>query len=215
MFDVSYKKWLLKKREELGSVDAIAENIPSPIQAFLDDRLKPLTKQMDDRNVEYELLFDSSLYPNRKPKILLQTCGHISGATYYYKPSLVSDETWPPRSPGGKKPLFSLHSQMRANPEQFIGLCLHPIYGGHFAFRCVFLFPKIHLPNFTAPQPISILKSKEEIRKALERFNYNYWDSGFRDFGSPLKRYSPIQMEYFGMLPSDRWSLIKRWCDMP
>ncbi|KHJ77076.1 hypothetical protein OESDEN_23304, partial [Oesophagostomum dentatum] len=44
MFDVSYKKWLLKKREELGSVDAIAENIPSPIQAFLDDCLKPLTK---------------------------------------------------------------------------------------------------------------------------------------------------------------------------
>ncbi|KIH55952.1 hypothetical protein ANCDUO_13878 [Ancylostoma duodenale] len=79
MFDVSFKRWFLMKCKELGSVEAVAENVSSPIQEFLQYRLEPLCQKFDDLNVEYELLHDHSLWANRKPKILMQTCGHISG----------------------------------------------------------------------------------------------------------------------------------------
>ncbi|KIH55951.1 hypothetical protein ANCDUO_13877, partial [Ancylostoma duodenale] len=97
-----------------------------------------------------------------------------------------------------------------ANYGKFIGLSLHPIYGGHFAFRSVFIFPKLRLVDFCAPTPLSILHSKEEIRDALERFNYSWQDSGFRDFGGPLKRYSTTQMEFFGVPPSERWEILRQ-----
>ncbi|RCN46689.1 MMACHC-like family protein [Ancylostoma caninum] len=201
MFDVSFKRWFLMKCKEFGSVEAVAENVSSPIQEFLQYRLEPLCKKFDDLDVEYELLHDHSLWANRKPKILMQTCGHISGAAFYYQPFQVGGEGWPPYLPKGKK--------------KFIGLSLHPIYGGHFAFRSVFIFPKLRLVDFCAPKPLSILHSQEEIRDALERFNYSWQDSGFRDFGCPLKRYSTTQMEFFGVPPSERWEILRQWYEEP
>ncbi|EYC08437.1 hypothetical protein Y032_0066g3765 [Ancylostoma ceylanicum] len=79
MFDVSFKRWFLMKCKELGSVEAVAENVSSPIQEFLEYRLEPLCRKFDALSVEYELLHDYSLWANRKPKILMQTCGHVSG----------------------------------------------------------------------------------------------------------------------------------------
>ncbi|KAK6028378.1 hypothetical protein OSTOST_05576 [Ostertagia ostertagi] len=97
--------------------------------------------------------------------------------------------------------------------KKFIGLSLHPVYGGHFAFRSVFIFPNLRFSSFRAPEPLSILHSTEEIRDALERFNYNWKNSGFRDFGGPRKRYSVTQMEFFGLPPAERWSVLKQWCE--
>ena len=39
-------------------------------------------QKFDEKKLEYELLFDHSLYATRKPKILLQTCGHVSGRKF-------------------------------------------------------------------------------------------------------------------------------------
>ncbi|PIO62047.1 MMACHC-like family protein [Teladorsagia circumcincta] len=171
MFDVSFKRWIQTKFKE----------------------------KFDVLNVDYELFHDHSLWPSRKPKILMQTCGHVAGAAYYYQPFQVRGEGWPPLPmPDNKK---------------FIGLSLHPVYGGHFAFRSVFIFPNLRFSSFRAPEPLSILHSTEEIRDALERFNYNWKNSGFRDFGGPRKRYSVTQMEFFGLPPAERWSVLKQWCE--
>nr|CDJ84399.1 MMACHC-like protein [Haemonchus contortus] len=236
MFDVSFKRWIQTKfkekflakpielyqqsqqsclplskrpfiREEttvpasgpLGSWEAVSETVGSPIQEFLQSRLEPVCEKFDVLNIEYELLHDHSLWPNRKPKILMQTCGHVAGAAYYYQPFQVRGEGWPPLP--------------MAQNKKFIGLSLHPIYGGHFAFRSVFIFPRIRFSSFCAPEPLSILHSTEEIRTALERFNYSWKDSGFRDFGGPRKRYSVTQMEFFGRPPAERWSILKQWCE--
>ncbi|KAK6037703.1 hypothetical protein COOONC_24792 [Cooperia oncophora] len=176
-----------------------ARRSSSPIQEFLQSRLEPVCEKFDSMNMDYELLHDHSLWPSRKPKILMQTCGHVAGAAYYYQPFQVRGEGWPPLPMAGNK--------------KFIGLSLHPIYGGHFAFRSVFIFPSLQFSNFHAPQPLSILHSTEEIRDALEKFNYNWKDSGFRDFGGPRKRYSVTQMEFFGRPPAERWSVLKEWCE--
>ncbi|WKX95409.1 hypothetical protein Q1695_012116 [Nippostrongylus brasiliensis] len=198
MFDVSFKRWVRMKCKEMGSLQAVSEAVSSPIQEFLQSRMDPICEKLNTMNVEYELFHDHSLWPNRKPKILMQTCGHVAGAAYYYQPFQVRGEGWPPKAmEEGKK---------------FIGLSLHPVYGGHFAFRSVFIFPNLRLLNFSPPQPLSILRSTEEIRDALEKFNYNWKDSGFRDFGGPLKKYSALQVEFFGKPPAERWSVLERWC---
>ncbi|VDM52867.1 unnamed protein product [Angiostrongylus costaricensis] len=198
MFDVSFKRWFLAKYMEFGSLEALSETVSSPIQEFLQSRLDPLCEKFDELDIEYELLHDHSLSINRKPRILMQTCGHISGAAYYYQPFQVGFERWSPLS-------------LEEN-KKFIGLSLHPVYGGYFAFRSVFIFPRLHLLDFCAPKPFPVLHSHAEIREALESFNYNWKDSGFRDFGGPLKRYSPMQMEYFGRPVAERWSVLKQWC---
>ncbi|KJH49183.1 hypothetical protein DICVIV_04684 [Dictyocaulus viviparus] len=197
MFDISFQGWVLMKYEEFGSFEALSENVSSPIEEFLRSRMTPLCEKLNELGIEYELVYDHSLSPNRKPRILMQTCGHVAGAAYYYQPSHVSSEDWSPLSSGNKK---------------LMGLSLHPVYGGHFAFRSAFIFPQIHLVDFYAPKPLSILHSQAEIRDALESFNYNWKESHFRDFGAPIKRYSATQMEYFGKPVADRWSVLKKWC---
>ncbi|CAI4231705.1 unnamed protein product [Auanema sp. JU1783] len=195
MFDVSFKRWFREKLEQLGSLDAIAEEVSSPIQEFMNFRLSEVEQKLE---VPYELYHDYSMTPARRPKILVQTCGHVSGAAYYYQPKHVQKEDWPPEG------------RMDAKLK-FIGLSLHPIYGGHFAFRSVFLFPTVKI-TFKPIIPKSILSTDEEIRMALEKFNYSWKDSGFRDFGAPKRRYSDVQVNFFGKPPADRWEVLREWC---
>ena len=42
-----------------------------------------------------EAIHDFELNHNRRPKILVQTVGHVSGAAYYYQRSDVTDDPWP------------------------------------------------------------------------------------------------------------------------
>ncbi|KAK6051963.1 hypothetical protein COOONC_10532 [Cooperia oncophora] len=78
MFDVSFKRWIQTKFKELGSLEAVSEAVSSPIQEFLQSRLEPVCEKFDSMNMDYELLHDHSLWPSRKPKILMQTCGHVA-----------------------------------------------------------------------------------------------------------------------------------------
>lgn len=52
------------------------------------------------RKVEenFEILHDYSMTPQRRPKILMQTCGHVAGAAFYYQPCHFQEDgvTWPP-----------------------------------------------------------------------------------------------------------------------
>ncbi|KAJ1371098.1 hypothetical protein KIN20_032975 [Parelaphostrongylus tenuis] len=118
----------------------MSENVSSPIQEFLQSRMEPLCEKLDKLDIEYELLHDHSLTAHRKPRILMQTCGHISGAAYYYQPYEVGIGGWSPVT-------------LEKN-KQLIGLSLHPVYGGHFAFRSVFIFPRLRLVDFSPPKTV-------------------------------------------------------------
>ncbi|CAI5442007.1 unnamed protein product [Caenorhabditis angaria] len=204
MFDVAFRKWIVNKTQEeySGNFDEMTEELSSPIQMFLEDRLENLKDKLELAEHRHEILHDYSLTPQRRPRILMQTCGHVAGAAYYYQPRHFADceENWP------------LPGKMGPNLK-FIGLSLHPVYGGHFAFRSVLIFPDVQIPEYVEEEPKPILTAKEEVREALEKFNYNWKDSGFRDFGCPTHRYSATQMEFFGRPVSERWEVLRPWID--
>lgn len=204
MFDVAYKRWIREQSGKMGSFDALTEEVSSPISEFMDSRLDRV--QEDLSTVPFEIIHDHSMWPNRKPKILMCTCGHVAGAAYYYR---QSDPTLSVTKEGNKwdpKP---------AAPDlKFIGLSLHAEFGGHFAFRSVLVFPDILLPSsFQEREPVAVLHTIDDIRDALEKFNYAWRDSRFRDCGNPKERYSSTQMEYFGKPPSERWEVIRHWTE--
>ncbi|EGT53655.1 hypothetical protein CAEBREN_24304 [Caenorhabditis brenneri] len=202
MFDVAFRKWVVLKTMEFGSFDDVAELVSSPIQSFLEDRLEVLREKLQKVEENFEILHDYSMTPQRRPKILMQTCGHVAGAAFYYQPRDFQEEglQWPAAG--------------RMGPNlKFIGLSLHPVYGGHFAFRSVLIFPNVLIPEFQESVPRPILTDAEEVRTALEKFNYNWKDSGFRDFGNPSRRYSTTQMEFFGRPVAERWEVLRPWVE--
>ncbi|GMS84189.1 hypothetical protein PENTCL1PPCAC_6364 [Pristionchus entomophagus] len=204
MFDVAYKRWIREETKKAGSFDAFREEMSSPISEFMDSRLDSVQEELS--SVPFDIIHDHSMWPNRKPKILMCTCGHVAGAAYYYR---QSDPTLSETKEGKK-----WDPKPAAANLKFIGLSLHSDYGGHFAFRSVLIFPDIILPSsFHEGEPVSVLHTIDEIRDALEKFNYAWRDSRFRDCGSPKERYSDIQMEYFGKPPAERWEVIRHWTE--
>ncbi|CAJ0938195.1 unnamed protein product, partial [Mesorhabditis belari] len=197
MFDVAFKEWISEQATKSETLESLTEDVKNPIADFLNHRLKTVEDQLNGQS--YEVFHDHSMWPNRRPKIVMCTCGHVAGAAYYYQPKTFASEIWP-------------SAQEMAPNCKFIGLSLHPIYGGHFAFRFAILFKEIKVPNdFVEPKPQMITLTDEEAREALDLFNYHWMDSRFRDVGSPEKRYSKLQMNYFGTPPADRWKIIKHW----
>lgn len=41
------------------------------------------------------MLHDFDMDHNRRPKILVQTAGHVSGAAYYYQRKDIKNDPWP------------------------------------------------------------------------------------------------------------------------
>lgn len=145
------------------------------------------------------------------------TCGHISGAAYYVQPQQLF------AAPEDVDILFP------QKPEnKIIGVSLHHKYGGHFAFRAVYIFPTVKVPStFKELSPKHNLKDKSSMEEVLQLFNLHWRDSmffkgfftvnigyflgRFRDCGQPVERYSQVQLDYFAIPPSDRWEVIKHW----
>uniref|UniRef100_A0A914VIR9 Cyanocobalamin reductase (cyanide-eliminating) n=1 Tax=Plectus sambesii TaxID=2011161 RepID=A0A914VIR9_9BILA len=121
------------------------------------------------------------------------TCGHLTGAAYYYQPSDLLENPW-------------------TDGRSVIGVSLHPRYGGYFAFRCVLIFPKVFVsPTFSPPRPLKILESQEAIKTAIEAFNFSWQDARFREYGNPQEKYEELQTRYFSVPPAERWALLKEW----
>ncbi|CAL2033534.1 unnamed protein product [Caenorhabditis brenneri] len=97
MFDVAFRKWVVLKTMEFGSFDDVAELVSSPIQSFLEDRLEILREKLQKVEENFEILHDYSMTAQRRPKILMQTCGHVAGAAFYYQPRDFQEEglQWP------------------------------------------------------------------------------------------------------------------------
>lgn len=121
--------------------------------------------------------------PYRRPKILLQTAAHISGAAYYYKPS---------------------------NSMHRLGVCIHPEYGGWFGIRGAFVLKQTLAPDLKYQLPHNVIPDEEGQRHLLELFNEHWQDWSYRDVIPTKARYSELQKEYFTLKPRDRIDFIKR-----
>ncbi|XP_042891869.1 cyanocobalamin reductase / alkylcobalamin dealkylase-like isoform X6 [Penaeus japonicus] len=113
-------------------------------------------------------IHDFELSPSRRPKVLVQTAGHVAGAVRYYQRKDLKSDPWDP-----KKKVF--------------GVCLHPLYGGWFALRGVVIFPQVVCPELKPQKPKDILQSDEELLDLLKRYNDHWQDWTFRDI-IPVQR---------------------------
>lgn len=139
-----------------------------------------------------EVIQDFELHPaSRRPKVLVQTAGHISGAARYYQRSDVEPDPW-------------------EDKEKIFGVSVHPKYGGWFALRAVMIFKDILAPELVQREPVDCVPSRELRIELLEKFNRCWRDWSYRDVTATgvVEKYSDQQREYFGTEPGLRSNLI-------
>ena len=80
------------------------------------------------------VLHDYELGPTRRPRVLVQTAGHVSGAVRLYQRQELREDPWPDK-------------------RTMMGVCLHPEFGGWFALRAVVVLEGVEAPDLSQPQP--------------------------------------------------------------
>ena len=166
-----------------------------PIDQCMQAQFKKMQELLYD--YETETILDYELHPTRRPKLLVQTAGHVSGAAYYYQRDSVRNPPWDP-------------------DRKIYGVSLHPLYGGWFAFRGVLILKHLLVGDeFKQKDPQNCVSTEDKTIELLERFNGNWKDWSYRDvMDTPvLDRYSEEQKEYFATLPGDRHKLIVKWVE--
>lgn len=166
-----------------------SENIPSDLEReFIENPVHCITKYYLKHFViaklyekfgsDIEILHDFDMINNR-PRILVQTAGHVSGMAYFYHP---------------EKFRFS---------DLKYGCSLHPIYGGWFGFRGAIILKNYYCDSFNSVEPVDVFGGlHDDVRYFLELFNA--FDSKWRDVVPSLLRYDQEQIDFFNTPPSQR-----------
>ncbi|KAG7171252.1 cyanocobalamin reductase / alkylcobalamin dealkylase-like [Homarus americanus] len=144
--------------------------------------------------ISIETIHDFEMTPNKRPKILVQTAGHIAGAVRLYQRKDLTSDPWDPM-------------------KKVFGVCLHPHYGGWFALRGVITYTSLHCPELPRQQPRDILTTEADVIELLQRYNDHWQDWSFRDIIPVKEKYSQEQREYFSTKPGDRQKLIEKYCN--
>lgn len=128
-------------------------------------------------------MHDFELAPNRRPKVLVQTAGHVSGIVRLYQESDADA------------------SQLEVKGDKVYPVCLHPQYGGWFALRGVIVLPNVKA-SMSRPEPPQVLNSPQQVAQVLNLYNDHWRDNRFRDWaadGIVKERYSDLQRKYFAL----------------
>lgn len=184
MFENLFKPYIIHKYKE-GQLDP------------LDDCFKTEFKGLQDTLKQYETTFiqDFEILPNKRPKILIQTAGHVAGAAYYYQRKDVHNSPWEAKT-------------------NIYGVSMHPKYGGWFAFRGVLIFQDVLIGDeLQQREPVNCVSSQERLIELMEKFNFNWQDWTYRDVMDwPVEqKYSYEHKEYFATQPKERHALIQKW----
>uniref|UniRef100_A0A0M3IMN9 Cyanocobalamin reductase (cyanide-eliminating) n=2 Tax=Ascaris TaxID=6251 RepID=A0A0M3IMN9_ASCLU len=195
-FETTFKKWIQMKKKPEETLEDFAKHFPSgPLSAFFNERFEEAIQMFGAQEVV--VIHDSEVLPNRRPKVLMTTCGHVAGAAFFYHP---------PEEALGTANSASSAKRRRA------GVSLHPKYGGYFAFRGVFVFLNVRLPSdFKEERAPMLLDTVEKQEEAITLFNTHWWDGRYRDCGNPVEKYSDLQLKYFSTMPDKRWPVIAHW----
>lgn len=185
MFDKGFKPFL-KTHSYSGSMD--------PMDEFISDYLNKLKAAFP--NEEMEIIFDYELLPNRRPKILVQTAGHVSGAAFYYRRENVKNDPW-------------------AESAKIFGVSIHRKYGGWFGFRGVVIFKNVQTPELENQPAVDVVSEDDKIIELLEKFNYHWRDWKFRDIIPVVMKYSEEQKLYFDTPPAERRKLLQEYINCP
>ncbi|GFS88562.1 methylmalonic aciduria and homocystinuria type C protein homolog [Nephila pilipes] len=178
MFERAFVPFLQKQSNKLNG-------LKDPIDECMQFYLSKIKELFSDYNVK--VVHDFELHPNRRPKIVMQSVAHASGAAYLYHPiSLAIDE----------------------QSKKMFGVCIHPKYGGWFALRAVAFFEDLQCPDLLRTPPCDVVPSREDKIKLLELYNFNWADWKFRDIIPVAEKYSDLQIKYFNATPGNREKVI-------
>jgi len=137
-------------------------------------------------------LHDFQLTQTRRPKILVQTAGHVSGAVRFYRPQEYPD---------------LVH-------KTYYPVCHHPVWGGWFALRGVIIFNDV-AAQLEYVEPESFL-SEEQAVEMIKLYNECWQDWRWRDVGRRdnfSEKYSDLQIKYFETKPAERNKIIENLLD--
>lgn len=148
------------------------------------DRFSQVIHESLQLPYQASFVYDFELKPiSRVPKVLVQTCGHVAGLAYFYQPKLYPS-------------LFN-------DNETRFGVCVHPRYGGWFAFRSVIIFPELQIETLPKTEPCDVLQNNEEVLRYLfEQYNKNWQEGKWRDIlcmigSESQEKYEEDQLNYF------------------
>lgn len=125
-----------------------------------------------------DIIYDFDYRPNKQPKLLVQTAGHVAAMAYYYQ-------------------------RKDSDPEECkYGTAIHKEYGGWFGFRGAFVLKATTCPDLKKKEPVDVLGSDEKRQLLLKLFTS--WDWAYRDIIPVSKRYNKEQAEFFLLSPDKR-----------
>uniref|UniRef100_H2YQ80 Cyanocobalamin reductase / alkylcobalamin dealkylase n=1 Tax=Ciona savignyi TaxID=51511 RepID=H2YQ80_CIOSA len=158
-----------------------------PIDKCIAHHINSALSNLDINGVE--VMYDYEILPNRRPKVLVQTAAHVSGAAFYYQRHHCNSKC--------------LNDHWDKN-RRIYGVCIHPKYGGWFAIRAVLVFKDMKDPDLQIQPPTDCVKSRNDRIDLLERFNGNWKDWTYRDIIPVVEKYSELQKLYFITAPKER-----------
>ena len=162
----------------------------------LDQCLKHFFKELQElfpSHSKVEAIHDFDMIPGyRRPRMLVQTAGHVAGVARYYQRKDVNPDPWP-------------------KERRVYGVSVHPEYGGWFAFRGVLIFPDVQAPQLTCKEACDCVPTQEMRVDLLDKFNGNWRDWSYRDVvaGEVKEKYSAAQKLYFSTEPAKRGPIIQ------
>lgn len=180
MYDKAFKPFICRQQCE--------GDIRDPIDQCVAHHFKLVKENFPD--IEIEAIHDFELNHKRRPKILVQTAGHVAGAAYYYRRKDVIPDHW-----GEKQKIF--------------GVSVHPKYGGWFALRGVLIFKAVTCPELVQISPPDVIPDRDTRIELLERFNKHWQDWSFRDIIPVTDKYSEEQKQYFATKPGERLAFVQ------
>ena len=104
-------------------------------------------------NTDVVTLHDFQLSPARRPKVLVQTAGHVSGAATFYQPKVSLAQT----SDNVSVSQSDVQNYPELADKKYYPVCHHPVWGGWFALRGVAILPgtRVNLPRPQLDQSLS------------------------------------------------------------
>lgn len=186
MFELLFLPYLRSPRYGYGLLDPLDQCF----KLFFSE-LKDLFPSND-----VEVIHDFEVCANRRPRVLMQTAGHVAGVARYYQRTDVHPDPWP-------------------KEKKVFGVSMHPKYGGWFGFRGVLIFKDVKAPGLEWVEPEDCIPSQSSRVELLERYNWSWQDWTFRDVvvgGEVEERYSEEQKLYFSTEPANRLALIANYC---
>lgn len=125
MFEKSFIPFIVSTEVEF--------NIRDPLDTCMKMILDKVKAHFVDLSLE--IIHDFDLHISRRPKVLMQTAGHVSGAArFYQKQDLGENDPW------------------NSNQKVF-GVSIHPEFGGWFAFRAVIVVKNITCKELQYKEP--------------------------------------------------------------